>query len=293
MKIPYLYTRKILNAFSRITGNRVGQRLLHYIIMASQYLMGIGAGSDPRHSGEMHILQYLESHSKPPFCVFDVGANMGEYMKLALKVLPADQLGIHCFEPAFHTFSLLEDNLSHKFADIVALNNYALGREPGEATLYYDEPGSGMASLTKRNLSHDNIKFDNYEIVKVDTLTHYCRRKNINKISLLKIDVEGHEMDVLQGATEILTQGIIEIITFEFGGCNIDTGTSLRDFYYFFRKYDMTLHRITPSGYLYPIQSYDWIHEQYRTTNFAAIPNCTRHDQSESVHRPGFQAAAR
>ena len=49
----------------------------------------------------------------------------------------------------------------------------ALGKEIGEMTLYYNKPGSGLASLSKRRLEHFNIDFDESEIVKVDTLDHY------------------------------------------------------------------------------------------------------------------------
>ena len=65
----------------------------------------------------------------------------------------------------------------------------------------------------------------------------------------------------------------INIVTFEFGGCNIDTRSFFQDFYYFFKDVQMDIFRITPSGYLYPINSYKEIFEQFRTTNFVAMRN--------------------
>jgi FkbM family methyltransferase len=152
----------------------------------------------------------------------------------------------------------------------ITLNNIALGKQKGETQLYYDEKKSGLASLTKRRLDHFQINFEESEVISIDTLDNYCKTNNINNINLLKIDVEGHELDVLAGATEMFHKKAIDIVTFEFGGCNIDTRSFFQDFYYFFADAGMSISRITPSGYLFPIESYTEILEQFRTTNFVA-----------------------
>ena len=48
----------------------------------------------------------------------------------------------------------------------------------------------------------------------------------------MKIDVEGHELDVLKGFGELIKK--VRLIQFEFGGTNIDSKTYLRDFWEFF-----------------------------------------------------------
>ena len=59
------------------------------------------------------------------------------------------------------------------------------------------------------------------------------------------------------------------MVTFEFGGCNIDTRTYFQDFWYFFREHGMhRVYRITPTGLLVPILGYREELEQFRTTNF-------------------------
>jgi hypothetical protein len=60
------------------------------------------------------------------------------------------------------------------------------------------------------------------------------------------------------------------MVMFEFGGCNIDTRTYFQDFFYFFKKHDMSIYRITPSGFFHPIPKYLEELEQFRTTNFLA-----------------------
>jgi hypothetical protein len=76
---------------------------------------------------------------------------------------------------------------------------------------------------------------------------------------------------VLAGASAMLEQGKVDIVVFEFGGCNIDTRSFFQDFYYLFTLLKMKLFRITPSAYLYPIYSYHEVFEQFRTTNFVAV----------------------
>lgn len=53
--------------------------------------------------------------------------------------------------------------------------------------------------------------------------------------------VEGHELDVLAGAEEALKS--VQLVQFEFGGCNIDTRTYFQDFFYFFQQHGFAIHR--------------------------------------------------
>lgn len=139
--------------------------------------------------------------------------------------------------------------------------------------MYYNFPGSGLASLTKRKLDHYGIEFNKFETIAIDSIDNYCSENEIEHINLLKIDIEGHELDVFAGANNMFNKKAIDIVTFEFGGCNIDTRSFFQDFWYFFLGCNMKLLRITPSGYLFPIKSYNEIYEQFRTTNFIALKN--------------------
>lgn len=233
--------------------------------------MGIGSGGGVLSSGEKAIFEILRRNGKAPYCIFDVGANKGQFLQLILKHLNNVDCIIHCFEPSKETFKMLTG--SSKFDERVKLNNIGLYKEKGKFLLHYDSVGSGLASLTKRELNHFDTNFNKSEEVIVDTVDNYCRNNSVDHIHLLKIDIEGHERDALLGASRMFAAKSIDIVTFEFGGCNIDTKTYFQDFWYFFKEVNFSLFRITPSGYLHPLKSYRENFEQFRTTNFLAIAN--------------------
>ncbi len=254
----------------KITSNKFSQDFLDKRIKVLLRYTGVGTGGSVKSSGEFAILKKLKTVKSPAYCIFDVGANKGDFTSLALSyVSNKDSFSIHCFEPSKVAFEALSANL--KGNPYVILNNIGFGKEKGQFDLFTDSPGSGTASLTKRNLQHFGVDFSQSEKVQIDKLDNYCSASNIDRIDLLKIDAEGHELDVLYGAENMLASNRIEIVSFEFGGCNIDTRTFFQDFYYFFKKYNFQLYRITPSGYLYPVSFYKESYEQFRTTNFLAI----------------------
>lgn len=252
-----------------ISGSRLVQRRLAKRVRFAQHLMGIGSGDQPESSGERRLFEAVCRRSSGPWIVMDVGANHGQFMKMALREMPTAATQIHCFEPGARAFEELRRNADGD--PRVRLNRVALGSAPGTATLHYEEQGSGLASLTRRDLEHFGIHFGLSEPVEVTTVDAYCDLNGIDRIHLLKLDVEGHELEVLHGARRMLGAGGVDALTFEFGGCNIDTRTFFRDFWKLLGAHGMTIHRITPSGFWSVIDRYEEAHEQFRTTNFVAL----------------------
>ena len=242
----------------------------------SQYLMGIGAGTFGVNSGEQVLVEQLKRRavSGMPLSVFDVGANRGQFLGLLRAGLDGFSFSVHAFEPGQAAFA----SLSQAAGDLpdVILNNLGLGSHSGEVALYADHPGSTLASLSKRSLGHLGIPFEYVEKIHLDTLDAYCARVGVEKIDLLKLDVEGHELDVLQGGREMFARRRVSLVSFEFGGANLDARTCLRDFFNFFTQAGLhAMYRITPTGLLAPLGAYSESYEQYNTTNYLA---CTDRD---------------
>ena len=198
-----------------------------------------------------------------PNVVIDIGANKGLYTEQLLARLPNAQY--HLFEPAQANVVVLDE----KFSTMpnVTVHRFALSNNDSSSTLYADTPGSGLASLTKRRLDHFNIHMTCEETIQ--TKRFDCVWTDSEAlIDYVKIDVEGHELDVLEGFGELIAK--VKLIQFEFGGCNIDTRTFFQDFWYFFTQRNFKLYRISPIGII-PITRYSEYDEFFSTTNYIAV----------------------
>ncbi len=243
------------------------QWFLDQTVRFAEYAQGVGAAGRPHPKTDRAVLQTLKS-ANHAITIFDVGANCGDYSQLALKILAGKQLSIHAFEPSQTAFAALEQKFDAN--PNLTLNNKALGSEKGERTLYFDKPGSELGSLYPRRIDHHGIQMTGHEQVKVETLDTYCKERQIGAIDLLKLDAEGHELEILRGAQNLFENKKITQVAFEFGGCNIDSRTYLRDFYEFFASRGMRLARVTAFGSLRPIERYTEALERFKTTCFVA-----------------------
>ena len=189
-------------------------------------------------NGEISLIRQVlgrrvtEDHN---FVVFDVGANIGEYTASILDVAESmgGKLAVHCFEPSPVTFSKLKAAMAQKYQSEkkVFCINAGLGDLEGIMELYIKEEGSGINSFYNRRLERLGISYDETETVQVTTVDAYCRKESIPYIDFLKVDVEGHELAVMRGATGMLKKQAIDYIQFEYGGCWVDSRTLFLDMY--------------------------------------------------------------
>ena len=219
-------------------------------------------------------MKYLRGIKSP--IIFDIGAHIGDYSIAALKANKNSK--IHCFEPSESHLNELKVNL--RCYD-VKINPYGLSNEDKKKRLFKDKEISGLKSLVKRDLSHISIQNEEFEIVNLRVGDNYIKLKNLDKINLIKIDVEGWEMEVLKGFTESLKDKRVDIVQFEFGHAHIENRLNFRDFYKFFRTYDYVLGALKPNGKINYIKTYDEIHENYYCTNYLAL--------SRELYKSGFK----
>ena len=150
-----------------------------------------------------------------------------------------------------------------------------MSKENLESKIYTVARDSGMSSLYQRKLEHFGFEMENTETIKLTTLDEYCVKNNVDWIDYLKMDVEGHEYDVLLGSKNMLESKKIGIIQYEFGGCNIDSRTYFQDFWYLLNKnYD--IFRLLKNG-LQKIKQYEEEQERFLTSTFLSVlKNCKK-----------------
>lgn len=230
--------------------------------------MSYGTGGTFVETGELFVLQYVskELEKELSLVIFDVGANVGTYTKLLSDVF-GRKAEIHSFEPSEKTYKLFLETT--KKIDTVISNNFGFSDSEHSESLFTNAAGSGLASVYKRRLDHFAIELNEIEEIKLSTIDTYCAENSIPHIHFLKLDVEGHEINVLNGARRMIDSEKIDFIQFEFGGCNIDSRTYFQDFFYLLKN-NYTIYRILKDG-LYEIVSYRETDEIFITTNYLAV----------------------
>jgi FkbM family methyltransferase len=245
-------------------GKKYFQSLFERLHRISLRGMNYGLGGTISSSGELNLLKYvnkeLEDTGHP--ILIDVGANDGKYIS-AMQTEFNNRALIYGFEPSASAFSLLENKWNDQ--DNIRLFQYGLAAEEGEMNLYFNEEGSGWASVYQRQGSMFNKDLSRSETIKLIRLDDFCRDNDIEHIDFMKIDVEGFELSVLQGAKEILEK--TRFVQFEFSFANYDAATYLKDFFEIMENFK--IYRVLQNG-IHELQ-YDPRYEILMTTNYLAI----------------------
>lgn len=226
------------------------------------YYRGKGYGGRGSIKQEIRLINRLLDDN--PVIAIDIGGNVGDFSaELRYRY---NNIEIHTFEPSLMNIAKLNDRF--KLDHNIKILPYAISNENGKSYLHSNYQGSRLASLTKRRLEYLGIDFNESEIVDVMRFDDYWVKYLSKRIvDIVKLDVEGHELAALEGFGEAITS--IKIIQFEFGGCNIDTRTYFRDFWYFFEDKKFDIFRITPIGFEV-ISKYSELEEFFSTTNYIA-----------------------
>jgi FkbM family methyltransferase len=145
---------------------------------------------------ETRDAEYLAAQIRPGDICLDVGANTGYYTMLMAKAAP--QGVVHSFEPVKINFHLLGGGIELNHLGNVVPNNAALGAQSGEMS--FSQSSDGAYSSLKAVGRHAELRQIK---VAVDTIDDYMRSQSIPRIDVIKVDVEGAEGLVLDGATGI------------------------------------------------------------------------------------------
>lgn len=237
-------------------------------------LLSIGVGyrnSNPLKSEDWFIRSVLKNliPDEKNIILFDVGANVGDYSKILCSTFPRSQ--IFSFEPNPVTFSIL----AKKLFGLTNVNLHRLGfsseEKCGTLHSYENDLTSGHASLLKgvfiELYKNNSTRSFSVDLKMIDT---FCFERGIHEIHFLKIDTEGYELEVLNGAREMISSQRIFFIQFEFNEMNIVNRIYLKDFFDLLDGY--SFFRIS-DGELIDISSYKTEYEIFWYQDIFAVNN--------------------
>lgn len=143
---------------------------------------------------------FIESCQHRKGDVIDIGANIGYYTMLAARLLPNDT--VYAFEPEAGNYINLCDNRNINHFTNIKCFPMALSNVVGRAFLYTSNKESGEHNIIG---SHGLNKNNAYEVT-INTLDNIWYSSQISPVSVIKIDVEGAEYRVIEGAYKVIKQ---------------------------------------------------------------------------------------
>lgn len=255
---------------SFIVSNRVVYQLFTLIKIYLAVLLGQGAGTGWSLKAETECAyKVIKKRNKGDnnLVIFDVGANKGEWSYLISKkninasfFLFEPQTGCHPFIiekhiPNMRLFPLAVSSLPNKKVDLFSTSNTA-----------------GLASIyVRRDTYFQSLEFNKFNTM-TTTIDKVISDNNLDFVDFIKMDIEGHELEALKGASNCLQMGKIHAIAFEFGSGNINSRTYFHDFWDLLAPLGYQFFRILPWGGLMPIREYSEDLEYLRgATNYLVV----------------------
>ncbi|PIY79904.1 MAG: hypothetical protein COY81_00230 [Candidatus Pacebacteria bacterium CG_4_10_14_0_8_um_filter_43_12] len=158
---------------------------------------------------EYDEMAFIHSYLRRNDIMFDVGANIGAISLLAADKITAGK--VYAFEPTPSILAQLETNINlNKLGERIHTCSKAVSNSDGLLTFMIGKNSEVNHLAVKNN-------FDGSQAIQVPSVTvdTFLREEQIDRINLLKVDVEGAEMSVFQGAIHNLQNHSIEVIIFE------------------------------------------------------------------------------
>ena len=155
----------------------------------------------------------------------DIGANVGNYTKLILQETNSKVIS---FEPLPDAYRELE-NLKKDFSERLEIFNIAISNENKKQDLHFSNEKSEKASLMKHLeklsfVGKANKNKISVEVKKLDDLKNIFKNQTID---FMKIDTEGYEFEVLDGAKYLLKEHKPKFIQIEFNWHQLLKGQTL------------------------------------------------------------------
>jgi FkbM family methyltransferase len=237
--------KRLLETYGRFLSWQIASRLMPHVSMAMDWRYGLrlwlhrslSAATAQWYFGlsEYEEMNFVLDFLKKDDLFVDVGANVGTFSLLAAGIAEAQTIAI---EPSGNAFEWLEKNKQlNNLDDRIETHRVALGSQSGSALLSFESGQQNHILATNETATHEGIL--------IKTLDEILRGR---RPILLKIDVEGYEQAVLEGATETLQNPDLQAIIIETMGHSARYGFSETKVDQILRGYGFTPHSYLPDA---------------------------------------------
>lgn len=197
----------------------------------------------PLDEKEFIFFDKMKPYLKDVPTIFDIGGNRGEYTDMFLPIY--NDTICHLFEPIGYNF----DYLVEKYKDNtnIVINNVGVDIVNGNKVFYVvgnKDELDGMSSLFYRSTVFNRFHHEKINIPTV-SINNYVLSNKIDKISVMKIDTEGNEFNIIRGADHLLKTKSVDFIQFEYGLTWKDSQTSLKKCVNYLNQYGYTVYDFT------------------------------------------------
>jgi FkbM family methyltransferase len=220
-----------------------------------------------RSNGELYLLKIFSLYHTTPVFFLDIGANKGEWTDALLDNFQ-EARGL-CFE----IIPYISDKLSMHYAENPAIKVYSLGlsSKSGYVDIQWNKTFDTTSAISPR-LSHQLFSSAEFQPIKcrVEIGDGILNNIDFKKIDIMKVDVEGHEVDVLIRLNSTLRSvRRPHIIQFEYGSTYIPSKHNLQEIYDILSPCGYIIGRLFPDGVKF--KDYEYTDDHFRMGNCVAI----------------------
>ena len=213
---------------------------------------------------------------------YDVGANIGDYSNEILKIPNSNVTAIEPLKKCYLELLKIKKNYPDRFTPI----NIALSNTKKRDFIYFADEKSELASIEKK-INQINF-FKNYninkKIIQIDTLDNIFKKSKNKRLDFLKVDTEGNEKKVLEGASTLIKNKIIKIIQLEFNLHHLTTKDTIFGISDYLKNY-LVFQLNLINGKLLKIDSANPLSNLYYLSNFIFIEKDFYKENSSIIHK--------
>tara|TARA_E500000178_G_C16981053_1_gene735806 strand:+ start:422 stop:1237 length:816 start_codon:yes stop_codon:yes gene_type:complete len=224
----YKLFRKIYSII--FSNNTFLQKINNRVLDLALSAKGYNNFRDFHESGEKFFVKKYLANNSTKLCI-DIGANEGNFTSLLLEETSSKVIS---FEPLPSTYKTMLKQLRSQYTDEhidrCVFINKGVGAKSEILPIYYNEKLTTHSSFSQDVKEIDYVEYNNKVDVEVVSLDEFCKLNSICEIDFIKIDTEGFEKEVFEGALETFSSVKPKYIQIEYNWHHLFRNTSLNFF---------------------------------------------------------------